>query len=817
MTTVATQPSSSAWEEIRGEFFRTGDAETALARRTAVVDSIALAACAELLLPALPKGFTLLAVGGYGRRQLFPCSDVDLLLLFESERLAQNAKPAIGRFLQRLWDAGLRVSQSVRTPAECLERHDQNVELNISLLDRRYLAGDGDLFGQVAEGLPRFLRGQRDPLVRNLSRMARARHAKYHNTLHHLEPNIKETPGGLRDLQLIYWLDRLRSPGATNRFPNLEEPRRFLFRLRCCLHYLAGRDQNVLGFETQETIAAKQNGGDAAAWMREYYRNARAIHREALRQLEMSEPQASNLLGQFRDWRARLSNADFSVARERVYFRAPHRLEVEPEHALRAFEFVARHGVRLSLDAEQRLEAAELSALPAVWPALRSIFSLPHAGMAVRAMHETGVLEAIFPELRAMESLVIRDFYHRYTVDEHTVVAIQTLSELRSGPYAELLSEFDHPALLVFALLFHDVGKGIGPGHITHSLAAAGTAMERAGMPEPNREMVRFLIARHHDLSAAMQSRDPGDPATAQFVARQVETVERLKGLTLFTYADISAVNPQAMTAWRSEQLWRLYLAAYHHLTSALDAERIERPVATSAEAAEFLEGLPVRYSRTHSAAEIDGHVDLAIRSRERGVAVSVERLNGVYRATLVTRDRPNLFASVAGTLSSFGMNIVKAEAFANRRRLVVDTFVFADPARTLELNPSEVDRLQTTLERVVLGKADVRRLLQNRPAPGLPSRSASLPPRVSFHNDASPGATLIEIVAQDRPGLLYDLARAISAQGCNIEVVLVDTEAHKAIDVFYVTSEGKKLDGGKEASLKALLVEACRPPAVSS
>jgi [protein-PII] uridylyltransferase len=202
----------------------------------------------------------------------------------------------------------------------------------------------------------------------------------------------------------------------------------------------------------------------------------------------------------------------------------------------------------------------------------------------------------------------------------------------------------------------------------------------------------------------------------------------------------------------------------------------------------------------------------LAESRGKRAATVDVRQLDSAWQLTLVTTDRPGLFASVAGTLSSFGMDILKAEAFSNRRGLVLDTFTFADPMRTLELNPTEVDRLRATAERVIAGKADVRELLRNRPKPAPPSRKARIPARVSFNAEASGASTLIEIVAEDRPGLLYDLASAISSNGGNIEVVLVDTQAHKAIDVFYVTEDGKKLGPEKQEKLADALRRACQP-----
>jgi [protein-PII] uridylyltransferase len=421
-------------------------------------------------------------------------------------------------------------------------------------------------------------------------------------------------------------------------------------------------------------------------------------------------------------------------------------------------------------------------------------------------MHETGLLTAIFPELKPIECQVIRDFYHRYTVDEHTLVAMHNL-RLVEGPYRELLAETTRPGVLMFALLFHDAGKGAPEaGHVAISVQLAEQAASRIGMPAPDRDMVRFLIANHLELSQVMQSRDTSDPQTIAEIAHRMETVERLKALTLVTYADISAVNPTAMTPWRSEQLWQVYLRVYGELTRELETDRIEAVPAISPERAAFLEGFPTRYLRTHSDAEIGEHVQLEMRARPTGFAVDIRRREPVWQLTLVARDRPGLFAAVAGTLSSFGMNIVQAEAFANRRGLILDTFNFEDPMRTLDLNPTEVDRLLSSAEKVISGRTDVKVLLRNRPKPKPPSRKASVAGRVAFNSEASATATLVEIVAHDRPGLLYDLASTFSRFGANIEVVLIDTQAHKAIDVFYVTAEGKKLTAEKQAILETAL-----------
>jgi [protein-PII] uridylyltransferase len=815
---------------IREAFSRTGDSSRALEDRTALVDGLVIGAYEEFLTPAFPQGLAILAVGGFGRRELFPHSDVDVLLLVEQEPQSAASRDALAAFLRSLWDLGLRLGHSVHTTAECCQVDDRNIELSISLLDQRFMVGDASLNGKLAASLPRFFHGRRQELIRHLCRLTRVRHARYLNTIYHMEPNVKETPGGLRDFQLVRWLSQLRSAQQYEMpipepLPELDSAKSFLSALRCYLHYKAGRDSNLLTFDAQEEITEQPfiRHSDPASWMRDYFLHARDIHRAANQWMEISETNGSMLLTQFRDWRSRLSNSEFTVSRERVFFKAPQLLEQDPGLALRLFVFVARHGMRLTADAERRImdHIATLGRAFAdsqsVWPVFKEILSLPHASLALEAMHGTGVLGALLPEWAGIECLVVRDFYHRYTVDEHTLVAIQHLELLPASDdplrqrFAALLEEaVDRPSLLA-TLLFHDTGKASRSGkHVGESARLSQAALKRMGAPLETCKLVSFLIDRHLDMSALLSTRDLDEPSTAKSLADRVETVERLKDLTLLTYADISAVNPSAMTPWRLEQLWRLYLNTYNELTRELDTERIEAPAETRPELAGFLAGFPSRYLRVHSEDDIQAHLTLHERAKGKGVAVDVRKTNGTYTLTVAANDRPFLLASIAGVLAGFGMNILKAEAFGNRKGMVLDTFAFEDPNRTLELNPTEVDRLRLTLERVILGKADVKHLLQNRPKTPAPTRRSRIRPAVTFDTEASATATLIEVVAQDRPGLLYDLTHAISSAGCNIEVVLIDTEAHKAVDVFYVTADGQKLSADHQATLGKNLLNAC-------
>ncbi|HUS06006.1 MAG TPA: hypothetical protein VMZ52_06920 [Bryobacteraceae bacterium] len=811
--TVASPRSSPGL--IQQEFVASGNAAAAIASRSALVDELVIEAYQSCLAATFPHGIAVLAVGGFGRSELFPHSDVDVLLLVDKEIQGDSRREALSAFLRTLWDQGLRVSQSVRTVGECCQLDSTNVELSMSLLDERFLAGDRALYEVLKQKLPRFLQSQRHPLIKHLCDMTRSRHAKFHGTIFHLEPNIKETPGGMRDLHLVHWLSILRGVEDESLQP-LSAAREFLSSLRCKLHYKVGRDNNLLSFGVQEEMAP-----DPAVWMREYYRHARAIHQTAVRHMDLAEGlMEGSLVKQFRDWRSRLSNSDFTVTRERVYFRTPQNLVVDPELVLRLFEFVARHGVRPALDTERRMSehlsrlAAHFAISRPLWPAIRRILAQPHAALAVRTMHESGVLLALFPEWQGIESLVVRDFYHRYTVDEHTIVTIEAIEDLRTSKdparrrFADLLGEIDDLPLVYTALLFHDTGKSEGmKDHATMSARLAEAVLARVQMPDEEARKVQFLIANHLAISVVMNARDLSDPATARELSTKVFTHENLKWLTILTYADVSAVNPEAMTPWRLEQLWRTYVVTHHELTRELDTDRIA-PAQGEAAGLDFVAGFPTRYLLTHSAADVDRHVELSELSKVAGVAVDVVRLQGTYQVTVVTTDRPKLFAALAGALSSFGMNIVKAEAFANNKGTVLDTFTFADPMRTLELNPMEIDRLKLTLQRVALGKEDVKKLLKGRSRPV--QRLLQMQPSVSFDSEASQSSTLVEIVAQDRPGLLYDLASTLSEASCNIDVVLIDTEAQKALDVFYVTADGAKLTADCQASLREALLNVC-------
>ena len=822
--------SSAAWRRAEEDFFKTGraaDMQTALGR---IIDAIAVDAYRSTIEPVLPEGAVMLAAGGYGKRELFPYATVDILVLLEGESPWVSLREPLAECVRLLWDAGLRLNHTVRTISECLEFREQNIDLDITLLDLRYLTGDQGLLSRFENKWPAFLERYGPKLSQHLAQHTRVRHAKFQNTVHHREPDIKEAPGGLRDWNLIGWLSRLAPDGAYSS-DQLNQAGEFLSAVRCFLHYRSQSDRNLLDAEAQEQILvqtfsrAKSTHDGALAtseWMREYFRHAWVIFNEARRALALLDKTENTLVGNFRDWRSRLSNSEFTVSRERVFLRSPVQLESDPAVLLRLLEFIGRHGIAPAPETERRLEAgrsafAAYCAQPRpLWATLEGLLSLPHAAMSFRTLQRVGLLTALFPEWASMVDLVDPEPEHRYTIDEHTLMTLERTTNLRTNTdptlqrFAQLLSEIENPSVLPFALLFHSCGTSPAAESdpVKLSAALARQAMERIRVPIEDQREVNFLIEHQFDLAEVMSGRDVDDPATARHLAERVGTIERLKLLTVMTYGALAAVHTDAMTPWRLERLWRAYEITQHELTRELETDRIQDVPDSLAGRPAFLKGFPVRYLRAHSSAEVEEHMRLYEESRPTGVAVQLDRIEGAYRLTVIARDMPALFASFAGGISSFGLDILKAEAFSNTRGMVLDTFVFADPQRTLELNPQESERLLDLIRRVALGKTDGQRLLRSRAKADPKKRSA--PPQVQFDSDACDTATLVEIIAEDRPGLLYNLATVFSSTACNIDVVLIDTKGHRAIDVFYVAHDGHKLSPELQATLKEKLLAVC-------
>jgi [protein-PII] uridylyltransferase len=448
----------------------------------------------------------------------------------------------------------------------------------------------------------------------------------------------------------------------------------------------------------------------------------------------------------------------------------------------------------------------------------------PRAGLSARLtdMLECGLLGAIFPEFEKIHCRVIRDFYHKYTVDEHTLLAIRHLESLwhptsaSRARFTSILNEVRSPELLTLALLYHDVGKWRDDDHSVESARLAEPMLARLQLGEEDRDAVEFLIRQHLAMSKVIFRSDFGDPDIVSAFGELVGSEERLKMLCLMTLVDIEAVGPGTLTPWKEDLLWRLYVEAYNHLTLGYADNLIQEDPSGRAEVlaacpddiaeeelSRFLDGLPRRYLTVFGLSAIYGHVRLARGLRPGDVHLSLDRRDEIWELTIAALDKPFLFSNISGVLSSFGMDIHRVQAMTTPDHLVLDVFEFSDQEGFLRQNTGARDEIARVLHDVVAGSTDVRVLLRGREGSVVHRRYRDVETRITLDNEHSKRYTVLEIVTGDAPGLLYRISRAISEQGCGVDLVLISTEGRKAIDVLHVTKQGRKLDEGDQLGLK--------------
>jgi [protein-PII] uridylyltransferase len=808
-----------ARQELRADIERGTGGRAAIERHSDRVDALLKQLYTDAGVPAAPVA--IVALGGYGRRHLCLHSDIDLLVLFGS-RIGPSEERFLRSFLHPLWDLGVVVGHQVREIDEFADLETDNPEFLLALLDARLVAGARPLFERLGSTFHQA--STHAYIVKALMQLIEERHAKFNDTLYQLEPDVKEAPGALRDLTATRTIALVTDPLLLRRGPadatRFEDAEDFLLRVRSILHLETGRNHNVLSHELQERTADMLGYPGAEPRQRverlmsDYFRHARIVSRS----LEWARRTAPVPVG-----------PNLGLSRDGIRFLDPVLASRTPVSWLPAFQ--------AALDADTEVAEEALSCVQQhvdryraddFFPeprdragALRLLKPRPGLYDRLSEMHDCGLLGRVFPEFQAISWRVVRDFYHKYTVDEHTLLTIRNLERLGTtdAPYRQrfrsVLASLASPELLVLSLLLHDVGKWRDDDHALESVRMAGDVLDRLQLPSDSREMVLFLIGNHLRMSLVAFRRDTEDPDVVREFAGLVGTEERLKMLCLMTLVDVGAVSPETLTPWKEELLWRLYVDTYNHLTQRYGDELIERNQAdlaellkglpedlTPSEITQFLEGFPQRYLQLFNRDAIYRHVRLARNIGPDDVHLSLERNDAVWTLAVATLDKPFLFSNICGVLSSFGMNIIRGHALTNPNGLVLDSFQFTDDERFLELNAEASSQVIHVLQDVVAGREEVTALLRGREQSVLQSRAPRIPPVVRADNEASGRYTILDIVAGNALGLLYRISRVISQHGCDVDLVLIATEGERAIDVFHVTKAGSKLTEAEQHAL---------------
>jgi [protein-PII] uridylyltransferase len=798
----------------------------------------------------------LLALGGYGRRELNPASDVDLMFLHTSP-IHRSVYTLIHFLIPLLWDVGFNVGHSVRSLQDCARMAAEDLSSHTSMLEARLLAGDKGLFDQMETVLRGGLKRKRGAAYVKAKLQERAaRYAKHGDSVYMQEPHIKEGAGGLRDLHTALWIARVRHPVSRledlgdigllsqEELHQLRHAVDFLHRIRNELHYLSGRKNDLLLFHLQEPAAAHLGFGDDRAvlgverCMQHYYLQARTISHLSERVIERcTEPRApkESLMTRLRardlgDGLTEINREIHILPRNRRLF------EDDPIRLLKIFWYALQTGYPLSSAAQQiirehlhliddkfRQSSRALNFFLAILRERKGVAA------ALRLMHDLGVLGAYIPEFAEITCLVQYDLYHKYTVDVHTLLALEHMESLDQAPahYAEefraIVAEMKRPELLKLGVLFHDIGKGEGRGHEARGAEITRQILTRMGLPDADVAEVRFLVEHHLAMAHISQRRDLDDEAMLVEFARTVRDIERLKMLYLLTYLDIRAVAPEVWTEWKGTLLWELYIRTHTLLTRGIP-EGVDE-LAKAAEIKErllhelreefplpiietHLEQVPVRYLLGVPSAKVAAHLRLVARiaeGEEAALQWTPYPLVGHSEVTVCAFGRPGRFAQIVGTLTANRMNILGAQIFTRRDGLVLRTFQVDDGKGAAITDAAVWRSFQADLGHVLAGQADVGQLILNRQREILsrPARKGGTPPptRVEFDNYVSETHTVIDVRTHDRLGLLYIISKVLLDLGLDLSLAKITTEVEQVVDVFYVTER----DGGKVGDQRRL------------
>ncbi|WP_372604417.1 [protein-PII] uridylyltransferase [Actibacterium sp.] len=819
---------------------------------------VAMTVLHPLATPTEAEKIAVMAVGGYGRAEMAPHSDVDLLFL-TPYKVTPWAESVIESMLYMLWDLHLKVGHSSRTVKDCIRLGREDYTIRTAMLEHRFLAGDDGLAAELRHRLwDELFSGTAAEFIEAKLTERSERHRKQGGQRYMLEPNVKEGKGGLRDLQSLFWIAKyvhrvddssaLVKLGVFTReeYANFERAENFLWAVRCHLHLLAGRAMDQLTFDMQVEVAARMgytdHGGRRAVehFMQDYFRHATRVGeltRIFLTSLEASHVKtAPSLMGLLR--RRRKAKDGYAIVHNRLSISDEKTFFVDKVNILRLFEEGLRTGMLLHPNA-MRAVTANLgridNALREDKEAQRIFFDLllKHGNpeRALRRMAELGVLQAFIPEFEPIIAMMQFNVYHHYTVDEHIIQCISVLAQIERGELREslpvaskILKDGLNRKVLYTALLLHDIGKGRPEDHSVLGAQIARKVTPRLGLKPEECETVEWLVRYHLLMSDVAQKRDISDPRTVRDFAKLVKSKKRLDLLTVLTVCDIRGVGPGVWNNWKAQLLRNLYNQTEDALDNGIEDLNREKLETESKRA--LREALP-DWDKKDLRAETSRHygpywqglptdTQVIFANLLRGISADEIRIDmhldadrDATRACFALSDHPGIFSRLAGALAVVGANVVDARTYTSSDGYATAVFWIQD-AEGAPYEAARLPRLRDTIMKTLMGEVLPRERLKDRDKLSKRERGFQFPTHISFDNEGSDIYTIIEVDTRDRPGLLFDLTRVLARNNIYIASAVIATFGAQVVDTFYVKDMfGLKLHSKqKQAGLEKKLRE---------
>lgn len=782
----------------------------------------------------------LMAIGGYGRGELAPYSDIDLVFLVP-HKATPWSENVIEFILYALWDLGLKVGHAVRTPEECVRLSKEDITICTALLEGRFLWGDRSLYAETGKLFRRkIVDGNALDFVGLKLAERDARHAKLGDSRYVVEPNIKEGKGGLRDLQTLWWIAHYLYGGDEPRdmietgvlsahdFRQYRRAEGYLWTVRVAMHYLSGRGEERLGFDLQREISQmlryrdSQTVSGVERFMRHYFlvvKQVGQLTRVFLAILEERQKKAP-LLSRFT---RRRQIKGFRVHQGFLSTVTPDDFKEDPARMLSAFQVADAHSLELHPDTllQMKRHLKAISTKIRKDPAANADFmavlcSANRAEQSLRLMNESGVLGRFVPDFGRVVALMQYDMYHHYTVDEHSIRAVGLLAKLEAG-----LLDMDHGVasrnmarlanrhVIYVAVFLHDIAKGRGGDHSVLGAEVAAKLCPRLGFTVGETETIQWLVRWHLLMSNTAFKRDLADPQSIADFVRAVKSPERLRLLHILTIVDIRAVGPGRWNAWKGQLLDELYFAAEEKLVSGhavlalndrLAAHTgIVRALLSDWDDAVF-EAQSQRLKKTYWIAEnaetTERNMRLMHQADADGQTIGVEtrmvESQDMTRATVYTDDGPGVFARIVGAIAVTGGNIIEAKIHTTKDGKALDNFVLQTEEGfgahgAAEAFDARAAHMADTIRQAFAGKIKPGERFDAKPLVRAQEDAFEIAPVVLVNNKASTRATVIEVNAKDRPGLLYDLVTCLSKAKLSVHSAHVATYGERAVDVFYV------------------------------